>query len=478
MSYSEPVRRADSIGRIDNIGRTERPGRVEHARDQIASRVRRRYGIKRFLPRTLFGRSLMIIVTPVTLMQLIAVFYFYQQHWETMTSRLSFAVAGELAMIVDLLEEIDTPGERTALFDMAAQRINLTITFDPGETMQPRDPIGGHWILQKEMNWALRNQLNVPFSVVPVVLDRWAEIQLQLPDGVMTVLVPRQRLFSITSILFVIWMVGSGVVLFAVALLFMRNQIRPIRRLAAAADSFGKGHDAPDFKPEGASEVRQAARAFLVMRDRIQRQIAQRTDMLAGVSHDLRTPLTRMKLQLAMLGDGPDIDELKADVTDMEMMIADYLAFARGEGEEQTVTLDLANLLEDVVASARREGAVINLDVPESRLVQMRPKAFKRCIANLLSNARRCADRVWVATHGRDDVIEITVDDDGPGIPDNRLEYVFKPFYRLDPSRNQETGGSGLGLTIARDIARAHGGDIRLSRAPHGGLRCTVSLPG
>ena len=162
----------------------------------------------------------------------------------------------------------------------------------------------------------------------------------------------------------------------------------------------------------------------------------------------------------------------------MEMMIADYLAFARGDGQERTVTLDLAGLLEDVVASARREGTEVSLDVSESRLVQMRPKAFKRCIANLLSNARRYADRVWVATHGSSGNIEITVDDDGPGIPEDRLEYVFKPFYRLDPSRNQETGGSGLGLTIARDIARAHGGDIRLSAAPQGGLRCTVTLPG
>ena len=472
MMYTEPVSDGDRIGQDQPSGRTDR------ARDQLASRIRRRFGIKRFLPRTLFGRSLMIIVTPVALMQLIAVFYFYQQHWETMTSRLSFAVAGELAMIIDQLDELDTPAERSALFDMAAEHVSLTITFDPGETIRPRGPVSGHWILQAEMNWALRNQVDVPFSVVPEVLDRWVEIQLELPDGVMTVLVPRYRLFSITSILFVIWMVGSGVVLFAVALLFMRNQIRPIRRLAAAADSFGKGHDAPDFKPEGASEVRQAARAFLVMRDRIQRQIAQRTDMLAGVSHDLRTPLTRMKLQLAMLGDGPDIDELKADVADMEMMIADYLAFARGDGQERTVTLDLAGLLEDVVASARREGAEVSLDVSESRLVQMRPKAFKRCIANLLSNARRYADRVWVATHGRSGNIEITVDDDGPGIPEDRLEYVFKPFYRLDPSRNQETGGSGLGLTIARDIARAHGGDIRLSTAPQGGLRCTVTLPG
>jgi two-component system osmolarity sensor histidine kinase EnvZ len=272
-------------------------------------------------------------------------------------------------------------------------------------------------------------------------------------------------------------MVVSGGVLFAVALLFMRNQIRPIRRLAAAAERFGKGRDTPGFKPEGALEVRQASRAFLVMRERIQRQISQRTEMLAGVSHDLRTPLTRMKLQLALLGDSPDIAELKADVAEMERMIEGYLAFARGEGSEVPEPTDLAALIDDVCQAARRQGAVIDLAIDGDLILPLRPQAIRRCVTNLISNARRYGGYIAVAAGRRGRMVEVTIDDDGPGIPAERREEVFKPFYRLEASRNQATGGTGLGMTIARDIARHHGGDVTLDTSPLGGLRCVIRLP-
>jgi two-component system osmolarity sensor histidine kinase EnvZ len=288
--------------------------------------------------------------------------------------------------------------------------------------------------------------------------------------------VPLSRLFSATSYVFILYMVGTSLVLFAVATVFMGNQVRPLGRLAAAADLFGKGMDVPDFKPEGAIELRQAAAAFNRMRARIQRQITQRTEMLAGVSHDLRTPLTRMKLQLAMMN-GPEIEDLNNDLAEMERMVEGYLAFARGEGTERPSETDVGTLLRDVVSDARRAGTAIDLHIEDRLVTLARPNALRRCLANLIANAARFANQVWIRAGQVGDTIEITVDDDGPGIPATRREDVFKPFFRLEGSRNPLTGGTGLGLTIARDVMRSHGGDLVLLDAPTGGLRARLSLP-
>jgi two-component system osmolarity sensor histidine kinase EnvZ len=325
---------------------------------------------------------------------------------------------------------------------------------------------------------AIRDRVRRPFQINwPESGERDIGVQVQLADGVLEATVPRQRLFSSTTYIFILWMVGSSLVLFAVATVFMRNQVRPIRRLAIAADRFGKGRDVPDFRLEGAIEVRQAAAAFLEMRDRIRRQLQQRTDMLSGVSHDLRTPLTRMKLQLAMLGSSPEVDDLKTDVTEMETMIEGYLAFARGEGGETPVPTEINELLGDVVAAARREGTRVELDVDGAINLPVRPQAFRRSIGNLIANAGRYGKRVWVSAARLDDAVEILIDDDGPGIPPEQREEVFRPFFRLEASRNLETGGVGLGLTIARDVLRGHGGELTLDDSPRGGLRACVRLP-
>lgn len=433
--------------------------------------------IKRLLPRTLFGRSLMIIITPVLLMQVAAAFYFYDRHWDIMTQRLSDGVAGEIALIIEELQRSDEPEVRSTLFTRAARTLALIITLEEGLTLTPQEEGSRYDLLRSRLSDALRDKVNRPFRIDPIVANDWSIIEVEIDEGVLQILVPRRRLYSATSLIFIFWMVGSAVVLFAVALIFMRNQIRPIRRLATAADRFGKGRDVPGFKVEGASEVRQVARAFLVMRERIRRQISQRTDMLAGVSHDLRTPLTRMKLQLALAGDGPEVDELRADVAEMEMMIEGYLAFARGEGTETPQPTDLEVLLAEVVNAAQREGANVELTIDDGVMLPLRPQAIRRCLANLLSNARRHARRVWVRVGRRGLRAEITVDDDGPGIPEALRETVFKPFYRIDPSRNPDTGGTGLGLTIARDVVRSHGGDLTLHQSPRGGLRCRIRLP-
>jgi two-component system osmolarity sensor histidine kinase EnvZ len=286
-----------------------------------------------------------------------------------------------------------------------------------------------------------------------------------------------ERLISSTTKIFVFWMVGTSLVLFAVAALFMRNQISPLRRLAAAADSFGKGRDTPLFKPSGATEVRQAAAAFMIMRERIRRQIQQRTEMLAGVSHDLRTPLTRMKLQLAMLGNDPEIRELQSDVTTMEGMIEGYLNFARGEGSEERIPTDIATLLEEIVYEAARNDIGVDLSVETGVELALARNAFKRCITNLIENAARYGGEIGITATRNGSVLEITVDDDGPGIPEALREEAFRPFYRIDESRNPDTGGTGLGLTIARDIVLSHGGTLTLDESPAGGLRARIRVP-
>jgi two-component system osmolarity sensor histidine kinase EnvZ len=278
-------------------------------------------------------------------------------------------------------------------------------------------------------------------------------------------------------LIFMSWMVTTALITCAVATLFLKNQIRSLRRLAVAAEAFGKGRDMPDFKPEGAAEVRQAAAAFLLMRERIRRQISQRTEMLAGVSHDLRTPLTRMKLELELLGDGEEVQGLRADLLEMQQMIEGYLAFARGEGDEQPAVGDLVELIADVVAAARRGGAEVALSAPDELHVAFRRDALRRCVMNLIANAARYGSHVWVTVVAGRLAVDVMVDDDGPGIPEAQREAVFRPFFRLEMSRNRATGGVGLGLTIARDIMHNHGGDLTLETAPTGGLRARLHLP-
>jgi two-component system osmolarity sensor histidine kinase EnvZ len=308
--------------------------------------------------------------------------------------------------------------------------------------------------------------------------EKWIRMKIALKKGVVIVSSPQERLFSSTGYIFLLWMIFTSIILLSIAIVFMRNQIRPIRRLSIAAERIGKGRDLPPtFKPEGAYEVRQAARAFIDMHDRIKRQIAQRTAMLAGVSHDLRTPLTRLKLQVAMMGQNPDTAAMKTDIDDMEKMLNAYLDFVRGEGGESSVRADLREILERIVQNLRRTGTKIDLECEGDLTVTLRVVAFERCLNNVIGNAKKFSDSIWVTAGRRDHVIVITVDDDGPGIPESQMEDVFKPFVRVDQSRNKATGGVGLGLTITQDIVHSHGGEVTLSKSDKGGLRVTIRLP-
>ncbi|MCH8154929.1 MAG: HAMP domain-containing protein [Proteobacteria bacterium] len=442
---------------------------------------RKRSFIKRILPRSLFGRLVLIILSPLILLQVISTWVFYDRHYETVTRRLAQGLSGDIAAVIQMM--IRNPGsvDRLQTFRLAKRVMLLKLTFEEGtrlEAMTRTDSFGIFAsVLDRQLARALREIVDRPFLIDTDLLEKEVRIDVQLADGVLRVLAPRKRLFSSTTYIFIMWMFGSSIVLFVVALLFMRNQVKSIRRLAQAADSFGKGRDVADFKPEGATEVRQAAGAFIQMRNRIKRQIRQRTEILAGVSHDLRTPLTRMKLQLAMLGRTPETESLESDVAAMERMVEGYLAFARGESAEQPEPTEVSGLLREVVVQMRRDGGIIDLHVEQAMTVPMRREPMRRCLSNLIANAQRYGEHVSVRAGPRDKVIEITIDDDGPGIPPDKRKEVFKPFFRIEGSRNPETGGVGLGLTIARDVARNHGGDIVLEDAPGGGLRARIWLP-
>ena len=432
--------------------------------------------IKNALPKSLLGRALLIIVTPLILLQVVSGLIFYETHWDKVSYRLARSVAGDVAAIVQLVTDDPSEEGRERAAALAGRNMDMFVSFLPGAILSNKQKAPGN-DLEDVLDRSMQSFIVKPYRLDSESSDRNVIIDVQLAEGVLRITTTRKRLFSTTVYVFVIWMVGTSLILFGVATIFMRNQVKPIRRLAHAADNFGKGRDVSNFKPEGATEVRQAAQAFVAMRERIQRQITQRTDMLSGVSHDLRTPLTRMKLQLAMLKGVDDVDDLSADILEMEHMLEGYLAFARGEGTEKPAPTDLGSLLEDVVGQVRRRGRPIDLHVEDRLQLPLRPNAFKRCVTNLVENAARYGQHVSVRAGQRGDAIEITVDDDGPGIPEEKRAEVFRPFFRMDDSRNPETGGVGLGLTIARDVVRSHGGEIVLSESPAGGLRGRIRLP-
>jgi two-component system osmolarity sensor histidine kinase EnvZ len=432
--------------------------------------------IKRLLPQTMFGRSLLLIVVPLVLLQIIATLIFYERHWEAVSYRLSSDVAGDVALVIDAMRNTDDAAERRQLFARVAGETELFFAFHSGAQLPPPVPPGGS-TLEAQLRNAMAKRVERQFTIDAVNSGQRILVGVQLSDGVLAVDVPLSRLYTPTTYIFILWMIGSSLVLLGVATMFLRNQVRSLRRLAAAAEALGKGRPVATLKIEGAREVRQAAAAFIQMRDRIQRQITQRTEMLAGVSHDLRTPLTRMKLALALLKDEPAAAGLQADVAEMERLVNLYLDFARGEGTETSVATDITQLIEELAAVARRGGMSLAVAQPTRLVLPVRPNALRRCLGNLIANARHYGQHVWLSSMAVADGVDILVDDDGPGIPPAERDHVFQPFVRLDASRNPSTGGVGLGLTIARDVARSHGGDVRLENSPHGGLRARIHLP-
>jgi two-component system osmolarity sensor histidine kinase EnvZ len=432
-----------------------------------------------WLPKGLYWRTLLIIVAPAALLQIIITLVFLNDHWQTTSKRMSQAVASDVTLLIGLYERNPTPETFADLQRMALQPLRLEIALDANAPLEvprcrEREPR-----IDRYLTRALREDLNRPVWYDSTCPGNQVLIRVPIEGGVLAVRAFRDRVQAKSGPLFVAWITGATLFLCIVSILFIRNQVRPIEALSEAMTRFGRGEDTRLYKARGAREVRAATHAFFDMRNRIRRHIAQRAQLLAGVSHDLRTPLTRLKLQFALMTPSPELDDAKKDLADMEATLEEYLAFARGEWTEELEPTDVSAVAGEAAEAARRAGGGVTFTPAASpTVIAGRPGALRRCLANVIDNAVAHGDRVAVSVCLAGDAVEVLVDDDGPGIPANLYEDAFRPFSRLDETRTRNAKGVGLGLAIARDVARSHGGDISLADSPLGGLRVRLRLPG
>ncbi|MDE3175536.1 MAG: HAMP domain-containing protein [Pseudomonadota bacterium] len=451
-------------------------GALHLGRDLWRSGARTLAGL---FPKGLYARSLLIVILPMVLLQTGVAYLFMQRHWDLVTHRLSNAVARDVGAVVDLYQMLPLGADDKRLREIASERFRMSVDLMPPQPLPPRLPRRFFDFLDpltRALPSELAHQLKFPIWVDTVGKSGLMEIRVDLGFGVARFITKRSLGYDANVHIFIFWMFGASVALIAVAILFLRNQIRPILRLAKAAEDFGKGRF-HDYHPRGAREVRQAGLAFVEMKRRIERANEQRTAMLSGVSHDLRTILTRFRLSLAMFEPSAETQDLDKDIDEMQAMLEGYLAFARGDSGEAATPTDLSAMLDDMRLDAERHGAPVALVAKGGLTVTVRPMAIRRCLANLVGNAQRYGRRVEIAAAREGRFVLVHVDDDGPGVPAAAREDVFRPFFRLDEARNQDQSGSGLGLSIARDIARSHGGDVLLNDSPLGGLRATLRIP-
>lgn len=433
------------------------------------------------LPKGLYARSILIVILPMVILQSVLTFIFLERHWALVTTRLSTVLTQDLAAIIDIYQSYPQDDDAATLTRIAAERMKIDIEFLPKGPLPPALPKPFFSIVDDALGKEIKKQIGRPYWLDTVGRSNLIEIRIELPHAILRAIAYRSAAYASNSYIFLVWMLGTSFVLIVVAVAFLRTQIRPILRLSRAAEAFGKGREI-DFRPRGAREVRQAGYAFIAMKRRIERAIEQRTAMLNGVSHDLRTVITRFKLSLALMGDSEDSDEMKKDVDEMQRMLEGYLAFARGDASEPAIPVDMRDFIEDARADAERQsrshgGGTVRATWQGDPVVRVRPDAFKRCVGNLVGNALRYGENVTIDASNDGRFVTVHVDDDGPGIPPENRADVFRPFVRLDQARNQDEGGTGLGLSIARGIARSHGGDITLSDSAQGGLRATVKVP-
>ncbi len=428
------------------------------------------------LPKGLYARALLIVIVPMVILQCVLTYVFMERSWQRITKHLSTALTEDVAAIVELHRSFPGRTNEEILARIARQRLKIEVDFLPEGELPAALPRPLFSILDAALSDQIRRQIGRPFWLDTVSRSNFIEIRVKLDDSILRVVALRGAAYASNSHIFLLWMIGASFVLTVASIAFLRYQIKPILLLAGAAEAFGMGREL-EFFPRGAREVRQAGYAFIEMKRRIERAFEQRTAMLNGVSHDLRTILTRFKLSLALMGESEETRELQKDVEEMQRMLEAYLAFARGDAGESAANIDIEEFLEDLRLDAERAGFDANVTFSGDPLVTVRPDAFKRCLANLIGNAQSHANRISIEAVRDRRFLMIHVDDDGPGIPPGRREDVFRPFFRLDAARNQDEGGTGLGLAIARDIARSHGGDITLGDSKSGGLRATVRVP-
>ncbi len=408
-------------------------------------------------------------------MQIVVAYIFFNAHWTAVTGNLSDSVAADISVIVDLYKQAPDAERAERLDRMTRSTMEIAVLLKPNDALPKATRKSFFSVLDQTVQRALSQKLTDPFWFDTTRYPNYIDIRVQVDEGVLRFITARERVFAPTGYVFIFWLVTATVLLTLVSVLFIRNQARPISRLAAAADAFGKGQDISDYKPSGASEVRLAGQSFLKMRSRIRRHIEQRTTLLAGVSHDLRTPLTRLNLHMAMQENTAENRAARQDLKDMENMLDGYLNFARGQIGEASESTDMRAFLKAIIdlAPDPKPDFIIRANGQSS----IKPVALKRAVQNLISNAGKYGKKSRVTLDCREDATEICVEDDGPGIPPEKREDAFLPFQRLDAARNQNIDGVGLGLSIARDIAQTHGGSLSLDDSDMGGLKAVLRLP-
>jgi two-component system osmolarity sensor histidine kinase EnvZ len=436
-----------------------------------------RFRLRDIMPKGLYWRTLLIIVAPAALLQLIITLVFLDDHWQATSKRMSQGVASDAALIIQLYERNPTPENLADLQRLAMRPLRLEIELQRNAPLEIQRCHAYGSVLDGYLTRALEDQLGRHIWYDSTCPGTQVLIRVPIPEGVLQLKAFRDRVQARSGPLFVTWIFGATLFLIIVSIIFIRNQVRPIEQLAAAMERFGRGEDSGHYRVRGAREVRGAAHAFFDMRARIRKQIEQRAQLLAGVSHDLRTPLTRLKLQLALMPPSPEIDDAKRDLSEMEETLDEYLAFAKGLSEEAPTHVDVGALAREIGDETTRAGAHVAIESSGDVVAIGRARGLKRCLANLIDNAAAHGDQVRVTVTGEPEAVIVAVDDNGPGIPPELYEEAFRPFSRLDETRSRNQKGVGLGLAIARDVARSHGGDITLSPSPMGGLRATLRLP-
>ena len=427
---------------------------------------------KKIIPSSLLGRSLIIVFAPILILVVLTTFIFYQTSWSIISKRLAQSVVADINVIVKLIDQNLKP----EAIQIAKKDFKMDVIYKKDTDLNPLSFRPQRGILTRRLQQSLE-ELERPFFYDLSNLEKGAAIAIQLNNDLLIISVHKDRLYNESAFVFLLWMFFASLILLLLSYLFMKGQIRPLKRLAIIAETFGRGLDAPELKGSGSLEIRQTTNAFNQMRTRIKRFLKQRTDMLAGVSHDLRTPLTRMKLQLSLMKDDDAKKELEYDIKEMTAMLNSYVSFVRGETPETIENIQLNNLIKNICQNLDREKYEITETYSRKIDTSGRPLQIKRAIQNILDNARRYASKIQIDVSANNDECFISISDNGPGIPEKNYEDVFKPFFTLDPSRNKLKGESGLGMTISRDIIRSHGGDIKLSPSSIGGLKTVINLP-
>ena len=431
---------------------------------------------QKVMPRTLFFRTMLLVIVPLIVVQIVSIVAYFDSSWGKVGKKLSDNLTANMAFLIALNEK--NAASSADIKHLASDLYGIDFEYLEGaQNDQNSSTIPNNKMVTGFFQKSLKSEFPNQKTMLYLQDKKNLVATVETSKGIYRFKMPTKNIFNSSIFGFIAWMIGTSFLLFIVSVLFLRKQAKAIRELANSADNFGRGVDVP-FKPYGSVEVRKAGIAFNKMKERITRQMKERMQMLAGVSHDLRTPLTRMKLLLAMDEDIADHQAFLEDVTEMEKMLEGYLSFARGEGGEESIDVDINTLIEEVVSKFKMQGFQIEYTpTPDTTHILAREQALKRMLSNVVSNACRYASHIQVSLLENNNRLEITVDDDGPGIPEEKREEVFKAFYRLEQSRNKETGGIGLGLAIVKDVVRSHGGVIRLLDSPMGGLRVEIKLP-